>query len=1087
MKKTALFLIFCVTVSASFAQYLIGHRTYTFNDPSRTGGFGSGGGPGRQIQTEIYYPATAAGDNTPFVTDSFPYIVFGHGFVMTWDAYMNFVNELVPKGYILLFPRTEGSITPNHNDFGLDLALVVNSFRSLGQNPSSVYYQRVGSTCAIMGHSMGGGAAFLAAANNTSITALATVAAAETNPSAINAAKNVKVPTLVMYGGNDCVTPPANHQLKMYDSLGTQCKTLINIVGGSHCQFAENNFNCNFGESTCSPGPAITRAVQHQRMFKYLVPWLNKVLKGACHPQSNIDSLLQVSTTSEITWQQSCIPQAGLDASVCAGQLLQLGSTLMYGYQFSWNSNPAGFTSSLATPVVQPTQSMYYYLTFTNQYSQCVRQDTVFVQVNQPPVANAGPDAGGCSGSTIPLGATPVSGITYQWSPTQYLSNPTIANPTLTTNNAGTYMYVVTATQNGCSSKDTVIVTISPSFSVQATQSGSPICLGGSVQLNAQVAPFMPVAIQTSSSLPVNIPDNTPSGGLQTGNNVPTIAQLNNTSLARAEVTLTHNNYILQGVRFSINHTFCGDLDIYLRSPNDQVFVISTDNGGSNDNYVNVSFVDTAANLPPTAAAIQSNGFYRPEGNLFNTYTGPMQGLWRLYVVDDATGDVGQITAFSLLVLEVPSGITYAWSPSSDLNNAYVQNPVATPNATTNYQVTVSNAGCNATSQTQVVVHPLPLANAGNDAIICTGESITIGQSPVANHTYQWSSLPSGYSNNVANPSVSPVSNTTYILQVTDNSTGCTNTDSVIITVTNQPVVTITPLGNTTFCQGGSVQLQATSGFQNYTWSNGVSGTNTITVSTVGTYTVVAGNSPTCIGTSSAVTITVNIPVTPNVLPSATSICQGDSAMLQITNSSSFTSYSWLPYGQSSPTIYASQSGSYQVTTTDINGCNATSSAINITVNTPQVPVITQSGNVLTSSSAQSYQWYFNGSPVLGATSQSFTANQPGDYYVVTMDNNGCVASSNIITISNTTGIEATYTANIQIYPNPAEESFVINAPVYTEPLTIHIYDMHGRIMYQAVVASSLIDITCADWPSGVYVVKVQIHNKELTQRLIVK
>lgn len=1086
MKKTALFLILFIPVSSLFAQYLIGHRTFTFNDPSRTGGFGSGGGPGRQIQTEIYYPATAAGDNTPFVTDSFPYIVFGHGFVMTWDAYLNFVNELVPKGYILLFPRTEGSITPNHNDFGLDLALVANSFRNLGQNPSSVYYQRVGSTCAIMGHSMGGGAAFLAAANNTNITALATVAAAETNPSAINAAKNVKVPTLVMYGGNDCVTPPANHQLRMYDSLGTKCKTLINIVGGSHCQFAESNFNCSFGETTCSPGPTINRAVQHQRMFKYLVPWLNKVLKGACHPQSKIDSLLQVSTTSEITWQQSCVLQAGLDASVCAGQSLQLGSTPMYGYQFSWSSNPAGFTSSLATPVVQPTQSMYYYLTFTNQYSQCIRQDTVYVQVNPVPVANAGPDAGACAGNSVTLGALPVAGVSYQWSPTQFLSNAAIANPTFIASNAGTYTYVVTATQNGCLSKDTVIVTISPSFSVQATQSGSPVCPGGSVQLNTQVAPFMPAVRPATSNLPVNIPDNTPSGGLQTGNNVPTIAQLNNTSLARAEVNLPHNNFVLQGVRFSINHTFCGDLDIYLRTPNDQVFVISTDNGGSNDNYINVTFVDSAANLPPTMAAIQANGFYRPEGNLFNTYSGAMQGLWRLYLIDDASGDVGQITAFSLLVLEVPSGITYAWSPANGLSNSTISNPLASPMNTTTYQVTVSHAGCSSTSQTQVVVHPLPVANAGNDAILCTGESLVIGQSPIANHSYQWSSIPSGFTNNTANPMVTPSVNTSYILQATDNTTGCSNTDTVFITVTNQPVVTITPLGSTTFCQGGSVQLQATAGFQNYTWSNGTSGIHTITVSTSGTYTVVASNSPTCIGTSSAVTVTVHTPIIPGVQANATTICQGDSAMLLVTNSSNFTSYSWMPYGQSSASIYVSQSGSYQVATTDINGCIASSSAINITVNSPQVPIITQSGNVLTSSSAQSYQWYWNGAPVLGASDQSFTATQPGDYYVVIVDFNGCQAASNIITIANTAGWEAADVSLMQLYPNPANESFVITTEI-SSPMQIQIFDLHGRIMHQALYVTSPVAIPCVDWPSGVYVVKVLINDKEQTQRLIKK
>ena len=39
-----------------FCQFQIGHTTLTFNDPTRNGVFGSGEGPGRQIQSEVYYP-----------------------------------------------------------------------------------------------------------------------------------------------------------------------------------------------------------------------------------------------------------------------------------------------------------------------------------------------------------------------------------------------------------------------------------------------------------------------------------------------------------------------------------------------------------------------------------------------------------------------------------------------------------------------------------------------------------------------------------------------------------------------------------------------------------------------------------------------------------------------------------------------------------------------------------------------------------------------------------------------------------------------------------------------------------------------
>jgi hypothetical protein len=74
--KHLLIIIFLSIGANSFCQYSIGSTTITFNDPARSGGFGSGGGPGRQIQCEIYYPASSAGVNVAVSTGEFPVIVF---------------------------------------------------------------------------------------------------------------------------------------------------------------------------------------------------------------------------------------------------------------------------------------------------------------------------------------------------------------------------------------------------------------------------------------------------------------------------------------------------------------------------------------------------------------------------------------------------------------------------------------------------------------------------------------------------------------------------------------------------------------------------------------------------------------------------------------------------------------------------------------------------------------------------------------------------------------------------------------------------------------------------------------------------
>lgn len=272
------------TVHLFLAQYQVGHTTITFNDPARTGGFGSGGGAGRQIQTEVYYPATTAGDNVAVASGQFPVITFGHGFAMAWDAYTNIWQHYVNRGYILAFPRTEGGLIPgpSHGDFGTDLKQVSDKMLALNSNTSSIFNGKILQKAAIMGHSMGGGASFLAAANNTNIETVIGLAPAETTPSAIAVAPDVSVPALVFSGSADGVTPPAEHHIPIYQGLNSTCKSFVSITGGAHCYYANTNFNCDFGEGTSSPNISITRAEQQTTTFAILDPWLDFKLKGIC-------------------------------------------------------------------------------------------------------------------------------------------------------------------------------------------------------------------------------------------------------------------------------------------------------------------------------------------------------------------------------------------------------------------------------------------------------------------------------------------------------------------------------------------------------------------------------------------------------------------------------------------------------------------------------------------------------------------------------------------------------------------------------------------------------------------------------------
>ena len=150
MKQMRL-LFFVLALGLSFSSYSqsypVGVRTVTYTDASRSN---------RAIAVEIHYPAVTAGNNTTAASDSFPFVVFGHGFQMTASAYYPFADTLAQRGYIVAFPTTESSLLPSHPDFAQDIIYVYNSLIADNANSSSPFYHHVIAKGSIAGHSMGG-------------------------------------------------------------------------------------------------------------------------------------------------------------------------------------------------------------------------------------------------------------------------------------------------------------------------------------------------------------------------------------------------------------------------------------------------------------------------------------------------------------------------------------------------------------------------------------------------------------------------------------------------------------------------------------------------------------------------------------------------------------------------------------------------------------------------------------------------------------------------------------------------------------------------------------------------------------------
>lgn len=207
--------------AAGRAQY-----TKTFVDPARNN---------RQIQTVIYHPESVAEPEEPL-----PYIIFGHGWIMNHSLYSTLTTNLLSLGFIVAFPRTEESLFPDHYEFALDLSFLEAALYTDNDDPQSPLFGRLMPLSIVMGHSMGGGAAVLAAAMDNGFASLVTFAAAETNVSAIGAAQNVILPSITFAGSADTVTPPAQHQLPIYNNLASDYKSYVSINGAGHLNLYNN-------------------------------------------------------------------------------------------------------------------------------------------------------------------------------------------------------------------------------------------------------------------------------------------------------------------------------------------------------------------------------------------------------------------------------------------------------------------------------------------------------------------------------------------------------------------------------------------------------------------------------------------------------------------------------------------------------------------------------------------------------------------------------------------------------------------------------------------------------------------------------
>ncbi|MEZ4724277.1 MAG: T9SS type A sorting domain-containing protein [Candidatus Kapaibacterium sp.] len=303
------------------------------------------------------------------------------------------------------------------------------------------------------------------------------------------------------------------------------------------------------------------------------------------------------------------------------------------------------------------------------------------------------------------------------------------------------------------------------------------------------------------------------------------------------------------------------------------------------------------------------------------------------------------------------------------------------------YVVTVNGGEEPYTAETYVKVNesPKPIILKRPDKKLCVGSELIISTEKEYEQ-YLWST-------GDTTPVTRVYESGTYSVSVIDT-LGCEGTSTIDIVFYGDSELAIE--GDTIKCKGESVTLTSTDEYPEYKWSNGDT-TRSITVTNPARYTLTVKTEEGC-----TVSRTIEVKDHPKVnielKPTPTTICQGDSTLLESKYDVPYYSYEWNT-GATTKSIYVSQSGNYKLRITDTRTGCSDSTEITIKVEDNLEPTITGNNicsgqnatlTALPNDPSYSYEWSN------GATTPVIEVSQAGTY-TVTVSKAGCSGSAEFI------------------------------------------------------------------------------------------
>jgi PKD repeat protein len=179
-----------------------------------------------------------------------------------------------------------------------------------------------------------------------------------------------------------------------------------------------------------------------------------------------------------------------------------------------------------------------------------------------------------------------------------------------------------------------------------------------------------------------------------------------------------------------------------------------------------------------------------------------------------------------------------------------------------------------------------------------------------------------------------------------------------------------------------------------------------------------------------------------------------------------------------------------QLIATNANGSDTLLITNYITVYPPPPPqAIIQSGDTLFAiPGASSYEWYFNGNNINGATNYFYVASSGGDYNVVVTDSNGCEVEA---VINDVVAAVTPFTfgegSGVRLYPNPVKDKFTIHNSKVTRGAAaeVTIYNVMGEKIYTTTFSDDVLTVDCRLFPSGIYFLEMNTPEKSIRTKFV--